>query len=92
MRVSITTKERDIILATEEGHFQDLKAKVIKPSKLSESISAFANAAGGEIFLGIEEERSGNIKVRRWNGFVDVEEANSVLQMLNEIAPLADFI
>src|SRR5688500_2961256 len=92
MRVPITPRERDIILAIEEDHFQDLKAKGIKPSKLSESVSAFANAAGGEIFLGVEEGRRGSIKERRWNGFADVEEANPVFQMLNQIAPLVDFI
>lgn len=92
MRVAISERERDIILSLEEDHFHDLKAKEIKPSKLSESISAFANAAGGEIFLGIREEKKGATKVRVWNGFLDIEEANSILQMLNQIAPLADFI
>lgn len=92
MRVQISERERDLILALEEGHFQDIKAKEIKPSKLSESVSAFANAAGGEIFIGVREDKSGPTKVRRWDGFSDIEEANSVLQMLNQIAPLADFI
>jgi len=64
----------------------------IKPSKLSESVSAFANASGGEIYLGIREDKQGNTKVRRWAGFHDVEAANAFLQMLNQIAPLADFI
>lgn len=92
MRVQISERERDLILSLEEGHFQDIKAKEIKPSKLSESVSAFANAAGGEIFIGVREDKSGPTKVRRWDGFADIEEANSVLQMLNQIAPLADFI
>lgn len=92
MRVRISKRERDIILAVEEGHFQDLKAKEIKPSKLSESISAFANAAGGEVFIGVREEKHGATKVRRWDGFEDIEEANHILQMLNQVAPLADFV
>jgi ATP-dependent DNA helicase RecG len=91
-RVSITTQQRDIIFATEEDHFNDVKAKEIKPSKLSESVSAFANAGGGEIFVGIAEDRNGNTKTRRWDGFSDVEGANSALQILNQIAPLSDFI
>jgi ATP-dependent DNA helicase RecG len=81
-----------LILAIEEDHFHDIKAKEIKPSKLSESASAFANASGGEIFVGIREDKQGGTKTRRWDGFADVEEANGVLQMLNQIAPLADFI
>lgn len=92
MRIPISTKQRDIILALEEGHFHDLKAIEIKPSKLSESVSAFANAGGGEIYVGIQEENTGHTKVRLWRGFDDMEAANSFLQMLNQVAPLADFI
>lgn len=92
MRTAISTRERDIILGIEEGHFHEVKAKEIKPSKLSETISAFANAAGGEVFIGVREDRSGAVKVRRWDGFQDVEEANHILQMLNQVAPLADFV
>ena len=92
MRTPIDTRQRDIILALEEGHFHDLKAVEIKPSKLSESVSAFANASGGEIYVGIREESLGGTKTRRWSGFDDIEAANPMLQMLNQIAPLADFI
>lgn len=92
MRSPITPLQRDIILSIEEDHFHDVKAKEIKPSKLSESVSAFANSSGGEIFIGISEENSGTTKIRKWDGFSDVEEANPILQMLNQIAPLADFI
>ncbi|MCW8128715.1 ATP-binding protein [Microbulbifer halophilus] len=92
MKVQIGKDERDRVLAIEEDHFYDLKAKQIAPSKLSQSVSAFANAAGGEIFVGIRESQRGVIKERTWDGFSDVEEANSFLQMLNQIAPLADFL
>lgn len=92
MRVDITSRERDILLATEEDHFHEVKAKEIAPARLSESVSAFANATGGEIYVGIREERHGATRVRRWAGFANVEEANPFLQMLNQVAPLADFI
>jgi ATP-dependent DNA helicase RecG len=92
MRESIDQRQRDLILNLEEDHFHDLKAVEIRPSKLSESISAFANASGGEIYVGIREEKQGNTKTRSWAGFDDVEAANPVLQMLDQIAPLADFI
>lgn len=91
MRTPITSRQRDIILALEEGHFHDLKAIEIKPAKLSESVSAFANASGGEIYVGIREEMRAGTKVRAWKGFDDIEAANPVLQMLNKVAPLADF-
>ncbi len=92
MRTPIDNRQRDIILALEEGHFHDLKAVEIKPSKLSESVSAFANASGGEIYVGIREDTRAGTKTRVWSGFDDIEAANPVLQMLNQIAPLADFI
>src|ERR1700724_1515915 len=91
-RSTITGRERDLLLQLEEDHFHDLKAREIKPSKLSESISAFCNSAGGEIYVGIRENKSGAMKQRVWDGFSDVEETNPILQMLDQIAPLADFI
>ncbi len=91
-KYTITERERDLILTLQESHFQDLKAKEIKPGKLSESVSAFANASGGEIFVGIGEDNKGPTPVRSWDGFSDMEEANAHLQMLDGIAPLADFI
>jgi ATP-dependent DNA helicase RecG len=92
MRTPIDNRQRDLILALEEDHFHDLKAAEIKPSKLSESVSAFANASGGEIYVGVREEKRGTTKVRVWSGYDDVEAANAALQMLNQVAPLADFI
>lgn len=47
----ITDEEAKIILGYEENHFRDLKAKEIAPGKLSQSISAFGNTAGGELYL-----------------------------------------
>lgn len=90
--VTITKEQREHIFSLPEDHFHDVKAKEIAPSKLSRTISALANASGGELYIGIKETITGTNKVREWNGFVDEEEANPVLQMLDQIAPLADFI
>lgn len=78
----ISREEVREILALEEGHFRDLKAKEIKPAKLSETISAFANTAGGEVFIGIPELKDGEQKVRRWEGFSDQEAANPIFAVL----------
>jgi ATP-dependent DNA helicase RecG len=92
MTVEITTEQKDKILALQEDFFCDLKAKEIEPGKLSETISSFANAAGGEIYVGILERTQGAKKTRFWDGFEDEEAANPFLQVVNTIAPLADFI
>ncbi|MCA9233617.1 MAG: putative DNA binding domain-containing protein, partial [Planctomycetales bacterium] len=92
MAETITSDQRDAILSIEESYFADLKSREIKPSKLSETVSALCNAAGGEIFIGIREQKTKAGKVRIWQGFDDEEAANAILQVLNDIAPLADFI
>ena len=48
---TISDKQVQEVLSYTEGHFLDLKAKEIKPSKLTKAISAFANADGGELII-----------------------------------------
>jgi ATP-dependent DNA helicase RecG len=62
---SIPASEADRILQLEEGHYLDVKRIEIKPSKLTETISAFANTSGGEVFLGVAEDKNGSTKTRR---------------------------
>jgi hypothetical protein len=64
---SITPAQRARILATTEGHFADLKAHEIAPAKLTNTLSAFANADGGELHIGIAEDKKDG--GRNWNGF-----------------------
>lgn len=73
------------ILATEESHFVDLKSARIAPAKLSSTVSAFANSGGGEIFVGVEEAQDDAGKTRHWSGFVDVEAANPIIQVLERL-------
>jgi ATP-dependent DNA helicase RecG len=77
------------ILSKKESYFVDLKSKRIAPAKLSRSISSFANASGGELFVGIEEEEGANGKERRWDGFTDQEEANPLFHVISQLDPLA---
>ncbi|MCB0743806.1 MAG: putative DNA binding domain-containing protein [Ignavibacteriae bacterium] len=86
----ITDLQRDKILFSSENHFNDLKSKEIAPSKLTRTLSAFANSVGGELYIGIRESDEGEIQNRTWNGFVDEEEANGHIQVFEELFPLGD--
>lgn len=76
--------ELDKIFNQVEGHFLDFKRKAIQPSKLTQSISAFANAEGGELYVGFAE-LDGEIS---WDGFADPEDANAHLQVFEQLFPL----
>src|SRR6266704_4316407 len=78
------------IIETEEGQFADVKAIEARPSKLTEDISAFANADGGELFIGIDQGTdSASKKIRIWRGFQDMEAANGHLQAFDKYFPLS---
>ena len=69
----ITDKQLQEVLSYTEGHFLDLKAKDVKPAKLTKTISAFANADGGELYIGIAE----NVTLpfpHKWEGFAKPED------------------
>lgn len=86
----ISAEEADKIINCEENYFTDVKAKQIVPNKLSQTVSAFANASGGDIYIGIQE--TGSVKNRSWLGFSDVEEANDIIRVLSELHPLSNHI
>jgi ATP-dependent DNA helicase RecG len=89
----ISTDQRDLVLALPEGHFHDLKSRDIAPAKLTRTISAFANAAGGELYVGIDE-RTGpaGAKIRSWRGFADPEEANGHIQAFEQVSPFGTYV
>lgn len=62
-KISVPKNQVHKILQIEEGHFEDLKAIDISPAKLTKAISAFANADGGELYVGIEKDPMGKITV-----------------------------
>ena len=86
--VEITGQERDRLLVLDEGHYCDLKAVEIASAKLTRTVSAFANASGGDIYVGIAEEQFFGTKARLWSGFKDVEAANAHLQVIAQMLPL----
>jgi ATP-dependent DNA helicase RecG len=83
---NITPEEVKKILNYSEGHFGDLKAKSISPGKITKSLSAFANSEGGEIYLGIREDK--DTGKRYWEGFSNEEDANGHIQAFEQIFPM----
>jgi len=79
---------RDRILSQDEDGFLDLKGIDVSPRSLSKAISAFANTAGGDLYIGIAEVEAGGTKSRAWLGFRDIEAANGHLQSLETLFPL----
>jgi ATP-dependent DNA helicase RecG len=71
-------------LGLHEGHFLDFKATEIAPAKLTQSLSAFANADGGELYVGVDDNP------RQWRGFDDPEAANGHIQALEDVFPLGE--
>lgn len=81
----IQVDEAEKIKAQTESHFLDFKSSRIAPAKLSRSFAAFANADGGELFIGVED---GKCEGERWQGFSEPEQANGLVQVLNSKFPV----
>jgi ATP-dependent DNA helicase RecG len=87
--VDIEPPEVARILSLEEDHFGDLKAIEITPSKLTRTLCAFANAEGGDLYIGIDEDKKSG--ARAWRGFNDPEAANAHVQVFAEAVGLDRF-
>lgn len=83
----ITDAQADRILAYQEGHFCEFKALEARPARLTETVAAFANADGGELFIGIAEDP--HTKKPRWQGFANQEAANGHIQIFEALFPLS---
>jgi ATP-dependent DNA helicase RecG len=89
--VPISDEQAHRILDLEETHFVELKGIDIAPARLTRTISAFSNASGGELYIGIDEDISGAQKTRSWRGFADTEAANGHLQPFEQLFPLGQY-
>src|SRR5438552_11681598 len=89
--VRISGDQANRILALEETHFVDLKARDVAPAKLTRTIPALSNASGGELYIGVEEASGPKGKMRSWRGFADAEAANGHLQAFEQLFPLGQY-
>lgn len=90
LRAKISPDQVHDLLQIEESHFIDLKSVDASPASLTNSVSAFGNTSGGEIYVGIEERVGRKGAERFWRGFANIEAANGVLQAIEALSPLAN--
>ncbi|HMV55424.1 MAG TPA: ATP-binding protein [Rhodocyclaceae bacterium] len=78
---TISQSELTSVMARDEDHFSDFKAKDVAPAKLQETFVAFANADGGDIYVGIHDKKhTGD----RLDPFATKEDANAIIHVLLE--------
>lgn len=84
--LEISNDDALLFLSKKESHFLDFKSKEIEPAKLSKTVSALANAEGGEVFVGVRETN----QRFSWAGFEVQEDANPIIQVFEPLFPLGD--
>lgn len=88
MQTKTITAADSLLLATrQEDHFFDKKAAAIKGAKLQKIAVAFANADGGEFYVGISDDKDEPDPKKRWSGAGNIEDYNQHIQALTEIQP-----
>lgn len=88
MQVRELSKADAVELSSQsEGHFYDRKAAQIKGAKLQKVVCAFANADGGDAYVGIADDKDQPEPEKRWSGAASMEDFNQLIQSVLEIAP-----
>jgi ATP-dependent DNA helicase RecG len=84
---SITTDEALRLCSRTEDHFFDRKAPGLDGVRLQKLVVAFANADGGELIIGIADEKEEAKPVKRWRGLARIEDFNGLLQAVHTLNP-----
>ncbi|MBL0352217.1 MAG: putative DNA binding domain-containing protein [Dechloromonas sp.] len=84
---TITNADALLLSTKQEDHFFDRKAAAIKGAKLQKIAVAFANADGGEAYIGIADEKDEPDPAKRWAGTPNIEDYNQHIQALTEVQP-----
>ncbi len=71
MQSPVVTNSLETLSSAQENHYFDRKSARIKPEDLARHIAAFANASGGKIVVGIEDD--GTVSGFSRQGSRDVE-------------------
>lgn len=91
MLLEIDDEEALHYCTADESDFFDRKAFEIKPAGLEKIVVAFANADGGEVLVGITDEKHEPEPLKRWVGRDSREAYNQHLEALVRLNPTVDF-
>ncbi len=86
----ISVREAAQICQRDEGHFFDRKGRAVSGKQIQKIATAFANADGGELLVGIKDDKDESNPSKRWDGAQRLEELNGLLQALFEVKPTLD--
>jgi len=84
---SITVEEALRLSSRAEDHFFDRKAPGLGGVKLQKLVVAFANADGGELIIGIADDKEEADPAKRWRGLAAIEDFNGLLQAVHTLNP-----
>lgn len=86
--VDITIEEARGFCENMESHFFDRKDSRIKPADLEKTVVAFANSDGGEVVLGVKDDKEEPDPARRWVGVGDIEDFNTHIASVSGLLPV----
>lgn len=77
-----------------EDDFFDRKSVRIKPNQIQDVAVAFANAEGGTVVVGIEDDNPNKYSnsIERWQGAPNIESYNPVIASLASLNPSIDYV
>lgn len=91
MRTIVISPDEAMILSTrEESHFFERKAVAVSGRGVQKVVVAFANSDGGELLIGIADDKDEPDPAKRWQGATKLEELNAHLQNIFEVRPSLD--
>lgn len=84
---ALNKDEATVLICRAESHFFDKKSARLSGASLQKIVVALANADGGDVLIGIEDDKVDESPEKRWHGHASIEEFNGLLQALHEIVP-----
>jgi len=89
--IVIDLEEQRRLCSLEENHFFDKKSSRIDPASVLKHVVAFANSDGGEIIIGIKDDKEDVTPENRWDGLASIEHYNGVFQSMSLLNPPVDY-